>query len=172
MAVARLKERGTTIDECLWMKCAKGGHDNAASAQFFSQCGSTLDFPCPDRAALAAHLGALHNRPFAFAQITAPTLVIAGEDDTLSPEPEKLAEALPRGQAVMSRATTPEPRPQRPSSTQSPPSSTSSDHTVTVHGTGWLASKPALVRSHGPAGSIGGSGDWTSRLRTPNRWNH
>ena len=33
-------------------------------------------------------------------QITAPTLVIAGEDDTLSPEPQLLADAIPNGQAM------------------------------------------------------------------------
>lgn len=53
-----------------------------------------------DRPALAAHLEVFHNQPFAFAQITAPTLVIAGEDDTLSPEPEQLAQAIPKGRAM------------------------------------------------------------------------
>lgn len=53
-----------------------------------------------DRPALAAHLRVFHHSPFDFAQITAPTLVIAGEDDMLSPEPSQLAKALPRGQAM------------------------------------------------------------------------
>lgn len=53
-----------------------------------------------DRLALAAHLRVFHTDPFAFAQITAPTLVIAGEDDTLSPEPQLLADAIPNGQAM------------------------------------------------------------------------
>ena len=52
------------------------------------------------RLALAAHLQVFHADPFAFDQVTAPTLVIAGEDDTLSPEPQLLAEAIPNGEAM------------------------------------------------------------------------
>lgn len=53
-----------------------------------------------DRHALAAHLRVFHTDPLPLDRIEAPTLVIAGRDDTLSPEPELLAGAIPRGQAV------------------------------------------------------------------------
>jgi pimeloyl-ACP methyl ester carboxylesterase len=53
-----------------------------------------------DRHALAAHLKVIHTDPFAFADITAPTLVIAGEDDTISPQPALLAKAIPNGQSL------------------------------------------------------------------------
>ncbi|HEY5649845.1 MAG TPA: alpha/beta fold hydrolase [Acidimicrobiia bacterium] len=53
-----------------------------------------------DRHALAAHLRVLHKDPLALGRIEAPTLVIAGRDDTLSPEPGLLARAIPRGQAI------------------------------------------------------------------------
>lgn len=53
-----------------------------------------------DRLALAAHLRVFHTDPFDFAAIAVPTLVIAGEDDELSPEPERLAAALTAGRAV------------------------------------------------------------------------
>ena len=54
-----------------------------------------------DRQALAAHLRVFPTDPFAFDQITAPTLVIAGEDDTLSPQPDLLAKAIPGGQSMI-----------------------------------------------------------------------
>lgn len=53
-----------------------------------------------DRRALAAHLQVFHNQPFAFAQIEVPTLVVAGEEDSLSPEPDRLAGALPDGRSL------------------------------------------------------------------------
>lgn len=52
-----------------------------------------------DRLALAAHLRVFHREPFNFAQISATTLVIAGEDDVLSPDPQLLANAIPDGSA-------------------------------------------------------------------------
>jgi pimeloyl-ACP methyl ester carboxylesterase len=54
-----------------------------------------------DGQALAAHLRVFHTDPFAFDQITAPTLVIAGEDDSLSPQPDLLAKAIPDGQSMI-----------------------------------------------------------------------
>lgn len=53
-----------------------------------------------DRHALAAHLRVFHTDPLPLDRIEAPTLVIAGRDDELSPEPELLAGAIPRGQAM------------------------------------------------------------------------
>lgn len=53
-----------------------------------------------NRLALAAHLEAFHNHPFALDEITATTLVVAGADDTLSPEPDLLAKALPNARSL------------------------------------------------------------------------
>lgn len=53
-----------------------------------------------DRLALSAHLRVFHNTPFDFDRITAHTLVIAGEDDTLSPDPDRLARAIPKGRGM------------------------------------------------------------------------
>lgn len=61
---------------------------------------SEIDASDNDRLALAAHLRVFHSDPFPFAQITAQALVIAGERDTLSPEPELLAKAIPNGQSM------------------------------------------------------------------------
>jgi len=61
---------------------------------------SEIDASDNDGLALAAHLRVFHTDPFAFAQITARALVIAGEDDTLSPEPDLLANAIPNGQSM------------------------------------------------------------------------
>ena len=61
---------------------------------------SEIDTSDNDRFALAAHLRVFHSDPFPFAQITAQALVIAGEDDTLSPEPDLLASAIPIGRSI------------------------------------------------------------------------
>lgn len=61
---------------------------------------SEIDASANDRLALAAHLRVFHSDPFAFNRITAQVLVIAGEDDTLSPEPELLASAIPIGRSM------------------------------------------------------------------------
>lgn len=53
-----------------------------------------------DRRALAAHLRVFHTDPLPLDRIEAPTLVITGQDDELSPEAELLAGAIPRGQAM------------------------------------------------------------------------
>ncbi len=53
-----------------------------------------------DRHALAAHLEVIHRDPFSFSEIASPTLVIAGEDDTISPQPELLAEAIPNARSL------------------------------------------------------------------------
>jgi pimeloyl-ACP methyl ester carboxylesterase len=50
-----------------------------------------------DRRALAAQVAAVHRRSIPFADITVPTLVLAGRDDPLATRPEVLAEALPAG---------------------------------------------------------------------------
>jgi len=60
-----------------------------------------IDASANDRQALAAHLRAFHTDPFAFERIEAPTLVIAGEDDTLSPRPDLLAKAIPNGTSLV-----------------------------------------------------------------------
>ena len=53
------------------------------------------DFVGGDRLALAAQAEAMHVAPIALAEITSPTLVIAGDKDLLSPRPEALAAAIP-----------------------------------------------------------------------------
>ena len=60
-----------------------------------------IDASTNDRQALAAHLRAFHTDPFAFDRIEAPTLVIAGDDDTLSPQPDLLAKAIPNGASLV-----------------------------------------------------------------------
>jgi pimeloyl-ACP methyl ester carboxylesterase len=59
-----------------------------------------IDASGNDRLALAAHLAVFHSDPFDFTRIVAPTLVIAGADDTLSPEPDRLAMALPNAESL------------------------------------------------------------------------
>ncbi|MEV4138308.1 alpha/beta fold hydrolase [Dactylosporangium sp. NPDC049742] len=48
-----------------------------------------------DRAALAAQVHAAHRTPIALDRITAPTLVLVGQDDVLAARPEVLAAAIP-----------------------------------------------------------------------------
>ncbi|WP_327010288.1 alpha/beta hydrolase [Dactylosporangium sp. NBC_01737] len=48
-----------------------------------------------DRAALAAQVSAAHRTPIALDRITAPTLVLVGQDDALAARPEVLAAAIP-----------------------------------------------------------------------------
>ncbi|MDT0166003.1 alpha/beta fold hydrolase [Actinotalea sp. AC32] len=48
-----------------------------------------------DRRALAAHAAAVHRDPIPFADVTVPTLVLAGRDDALARRPDVLASALP-----------------------------------------------------------------------------
>jgi pimeloyl-ACP methyl ester carboxylesterase len=48
-----------------------------------------------DRRALAAHAAVVHASPIALERISAPTLVLAGEDDPLAARPHVLAEAIP-----------------------------------------------------------------------------
>jgi pimeloyl-ACP methyl ester carboxylesterase len=48
-----------------------------------------------DRAALAAQVRAAHHTPIALDRITAPTLVLVGEDDALAARPQVLAGAIP-----------------------------------------------------------------------------
>ncbi|MEV4510635.1 alpha/beta fold hydrolase [Dactylosporangium sp. NPDC049525] len=48
-----------------------------------------------DRAALAAQVQAAHHTPIALDRITAPTLVLVGQDDALAARPEVLAGAIP-----------------------------------------------------------------------------
>lgn len=48
-----------------------------------------------DRLALAAHADVVHRDPIPLDRITAPTLVLAGVDDDLAAQPERLAAAIP-----------------------------------------------------------------------------
>jgi pimeloyl-ACP methyl ester carboxylesterase len=48
-----------------------------------------------NRHALAAHVAVVHDRPIDLAAITAPTLVLVGDDDPLAVRPEVLADAIP-----------------------------------------------------------------------------
>jgi pimeloyl-ACP methyl ester carboxylesterase len=54
-----------------------------------------------DRLALAAHIRVGHPQPLPVAQVTAPTLVIAGEADALAARPEVLSEAIPGARLAM-----------------------------------------------------------------------
>lgn len=64
------------------------GHNARAFRRF-------ADFVGGDRLAFAAQAEAMHVAPIALAQITSPTLVIAGDQDLLSARPEELAAAIP-----------------------------------------------------------------------------
>ena len=64
------------------------------------QFRAEIDESANDGQALAAHLRVFHTDPLVLDQITARTLVIAGEDDTLSPQPDLLAKAIPNGQSM------------------------------------------------------------------------
>jgi pimeloyl-ACP methyl ester carboxylesterase len=48
-----------------------------------------------DRLALAAQADSMHSEPIDLAAITAPTLVLAGDADTVAARPERLAAAIP-----------------------------------------------------------------------------
>ncbi|MEU4683249.1 alpha/beta fold hydrolase [Streptomyces xinghaiensis] len=48
-----------------------------------------------DRAALAAHAAAIHRAPMPLTEVTASTLVIAGDEDPLAVRPAVLADAIP-----------------------------------------------------------------------------
>jgi pimeloyl-ACP methyl ester carboxylesterase len=54
-----------------------------------------------DRLALAAHASAVHQVGLPLADITAPTLVLAGADDPVAAAPEVLAAAIPHGRALV-----------------------------------------------------------------------
>lgn len=54
-----------------------------------------------DRLALAAHASAVHQAGIPLAEITAPTLVIAGADDPVAVRPQVLADAIPNGRALV-----------------------------------------------------------------------
>ncbi|WP_238007200.1 alpha/beta hydrolase [Dactylosporangium sp. AC04546] len=64
----------------------------ASPAKAFRQLADAVG---ADRVALAAQVGAAHNTPIGLDKITAPTLVLAGEDDPLAARPEALAAAIP-----------------------------------------------------------------------------
>jgi pimeloyl-ACP methyl ester carboxylesterase len=54
-----------------------------------------------DRFALAAHSAAVHQVGLPLADITAPTLVLAGASDPVAARPHVLADAIPHGQALV-----------------------------------------------------------------------
>jgi pimeloyl-ACP methyl ester carboxylesterase len=60
----------------------------AAFRQFADAIGA-------DRLALAAQASVAHGEPIPLQRITVPTLVLAGRDDELAVEPQRLAEAIP-----------------------------------------------------------------------------
>ncbi|WP_298182732.1 alpha/beta hydrolase [Saccharomonospora sp.] len=62
---------------------------NAAAFRMFAETTGA------DRLALAAQACSLHRKPIALADITAPCLVLAGEEDMLATRPEVLADAIP-----------------------------------------------------------------------------
>jgi pimeloyl-ACP methyl ester carboxylesterase len=54
-----------------------------------------------DRLALAAHARVVHTGPIPLRDITAPTLVLAGEDDPLAVRPQLLADAIPGARLLL-----------------------------------------------------------------------
>ena len=54
-----------------------------------------------DRKALAAQASVVHATPIPLDRITAPTLVIAGDDDPLAVHPERLAAAIPGARSLL-----------------------------------------------------------------------
>ncbi len=54
-----------------------------------------------DRKALAAQASVVHAAPIALADIKAPTLVTAGDDDPLAVHPERLAAAIPGARSLL-----------------------------------------------------------------------
>lgn len=54
-----------------------------------------------DRKALAAQASVVHATPIALDRITAPALVIAGDDDPLAVHPERLAAAIPGARSLV-----------------------------------------------------------------------
>ncbi|PXA82888.1 alpha/beta hydrolase [Caulobacter sp. D4A] len=54
-----------------------------------------------DRKALAAQASVVHAKPIALDAITAPTLVVAGDDDPLAVHPERLAAAIPGARSLL-----------------------------------------------------------------------
>ncbi|TKJ30973.1 alpha/beta hydrolase [Blastococcus sp. CCUG 61487] len=54
-----------------------------------------------DRLALAAHARVVHAQPLPLADITAPTLVVAGDADPLAVRPQVLVDAIPEARLVM-----------------------------------------------------------------------
>jgi len=65
-----------------------------AEVQAFRQFA---DYLGADRPSLAAHARVLHRGPTDLDQVTVPTLLLAGRDDTFADRPEVLADALPHG---------------------------------------------------------------------------
>jgi pimeloyl-ACP methyl ester carboxylesterase len=54
-----------------------------------------------DREALAAHASSVRTRQIPLRQITAPTLVIAGDNDALAARPEVLASSIPNARSLL-----------------------------------------------------------------------
>jgi len=54
-----------------------------------------------DRKALAAQASVVHAQPIPLDRITAPTLVVAGDDDPLAVHPERLAAAIPGARSLL-----------------------------------------------------------------------
>ncbi|GAA3760025.1 alpha/beta fold hydrolase [Salinactinospora qingdaonensis] len=59
------------------------------------------DFTGADRLALAAQAGAMHQKPIELDRITAPTLLLAGDEDVFAARPEVLADAIPGARLCM-----------------------------------------------------------------------
>ena len=72
--------------------------DIPPSARGFRQLA---DATGADRKALAAQASVVHAKPIPLDRITAPTLVIAGDDDPLAVHPERLAAAIPGARSLL-----------------------------------------------------------------------
>lgn len=86
---------------------------NAIAAAMLAQHPGTITHPVAaafrsfadrvgaDREALAAHASAMHMSKILLSQITAPTLVIAGDNDAFAARPEVLAASIPNARSLL-----------------------------------------------------------------------
>jgi len=87
--------RGDIAQALLAEDLADVAHPGAANFRLFA------DFMSNDLTALAAQAQRLHDQPIELASVRVPTLVVAGVDDVLAVNPQRLADALPDARLVL-----------------------------------------------------------------------